>query len=715
VSTKPGAGHDPDNGNKLFLIEDSELRKRYGQVIGQIASSHTWNIEDVGSGLPQQINAPGSWPADWRIDPVKLACILRCADAAHIDDRRAPDFLHALTRREGISLQHWKAQNWLARVDLDQADPKRETLLFTSNHDFEPNDADAWWIAYDAIRLVDREITSSNSLLKLRPQNTISPEFSVKRVAGVSSPEAMSNYLRTRGWKPWHAELHVGNVEQLVKSLGGENLYGSDQKQHFAIVLRELIQNSRDAVIARRKLNDDFQGIIRISIWDNSDTPVLEIADDGIGMSERVLTGPFLDFGSSFWKSDLLNKEFPGLKSSDFRSVGRYGIGFYSVFMIAKNVQVASRRWDRGLDTICSLNFPHGLTLRPVFSTGHFPEFHGTASTIIRCALKANLKNKVSTHIFERPPKGELKVPIEEFIARLVCGLDVAIELRVNNTDWKRVHTPIEQIIANETAKLDWLRSITVSKHFDQSIQRLVVDGANRLRPIFSEGRLTGLAALNLNLQSQAPTICGLHSIGGLLSGGYNGIGGNRQYLGFMDQQSKSAKREPGSRVASEEELDKWVQDQLKLLQGRTITIPELFALTHHLCELNFDPSPFILALFFKGAQPTPILLTLEQVFERMKTEPIAFFKFNMMDHMEIHIAQNSYDNYLTFKATDNSSFLSLELDGSVPKHSNSFIGCIYRRAKKDGYSLKFELHANVARSLVGAADVLIMSLDKAA
>jgi hypothetical protein len=37
---------DPDTKDQLFLIDDSELRKHYGTIIGSIASSHHWPIEE---------------------------------------------------------------------------------------------------------------------------------------------------------------------------------------------------------------------------------------------------------------------------------------------------------------------------------------------------------------------------------------------------------------------------------------------------------------------------------------------------------------------------------------------------------------------------------------------------------------------------------------------------------------------------------------------
>ncbi len=178
-----------NGGPSFFLIEDVEIRSRYGGLIGKIASSHNWSIEDVNSRLRGQVNAPGGWQSEWRVDPIKIACLLRCADAAHIDNLRAPDFLFALLRRNGVSLDHWKAQNWLARVDGDQSDPTKTSLLFTSTKAFRPDDAEAWWVVYDAISVLDAEVRASNNLLLSRVQkDSSSPAFKMQRVTGANSP-----------------------------------------------------------------------------------------------------------------------------------------------------------------------------------------------------------------------------------------------------------------------------------------------------------------------------------------------------------------------------------------------------------------------------------------------------------------------------------------------------------------------------------------------
>lgn len=61
---------DPETKAQLFLIENNTLRKHLGKLIGQIAASHHWPIEDVANKLPNQVNVLPGFPRDWRIDPI---------------------------------------------------------------------------------------------------------------------------------------------------------------------------------------------------------------------------------------------------------------------------------------------------------------------------------------------------------------------------------------------------------------------------------------------------------------------------------------------------------------------------------------------------------------------------------------------------------------------------------------------------------------------
>jgi hypothetical protein len=76
-----------DPSDHIRLIEDTNLRNAYGQSIGRIAHSHHWSLERVTSELRDRIGAAGDLPGEWTLHEIKVACLLRCADIAHIDHR----------------------------------------------------------------------------------------------------------------------------------------------------------------------------------------------------------------------------------------------------------------------------------------------------------------------------------------------------------------------------------------------------------------------------------------------------------------------------------------------------------------------------------------------------------------------------------------------------------------------------------------------------
>lgn len=79
----------PGRDEKLMLLPDVGLRDAFGLSIGRIAHSHHWNGLDLIERLNSAVGSAPGFPAEWSIDEVKIACLLRCADAAHIDPPRA--------------------------------------------------------------------------------------------------------------------------------------------------------------------------------------------------------------------------------------------------------------------------------------------------------------------------------------------------------------------------------------------------------------------------------------------------------------------------------------------------------------------------------------------------------------------------------------------------------------------------------------------------
>lgn len=695
----------------FFLIEDTDLRSRYGALIGKIAASHNWSIDDVNSQLRNQVNAPGGWPADWRVDPIKIACLLRCADAAHLDDRRAPDFLFSLIRRSGVSLDHWKAQNWLARVDKDQSDPTGCSLLFTSNRTFKPADATAWWVAYDAVAVLDAEIKASNNLLSARVQKDKgSPAFKMQKVTGANSPIELTKTIETEGWIPTSAKIHVGNLEKLVKTLGGQNLYGGGD--NFAIVIRELIQNARDAIAARKAITQYFSGRILVKITRKNNTQTfVEICDNGIGMSERTMVGPLLDFGTSFWATDLVQSEFPGLRSSSFKPVGKFGIGFYAVFMVAIEVLVASRRFDEGISDVTNLLFPDGLTLRPILAKGGGGNYDTAWSTSVRITINEPI-DCVRCQLINKGSTNELQVPIQNYLAAVTTGLDVSVELQMESDTPVIVHENITDLSTPEKL-FNWIKNITFidvpGAHINSQAAEYVRSNYQRIKNIMHEGRLVGYAAL-LDIPL-TPSLQHLttDTIGGLTNYIARGTSG---YMGYMDNSPATAKRDAAQRVVPANILQTWANEQISILKEKNPTPEQFYWMASNLSELDLDP---IAIINFPVIVPPGEykLLSFDELFEILQRTSIASLINSQVGFAETNVQPMFINNLPTLRPLTAGSLIRFNVENEQPKYPFSLLGCLARLIKQQGRYLIYEVKPNIIMdAFYGPMDAMIIKLN---
>ena len=132
-------------------------------------------------------------------------------------------------------------------------------------------------------------------------------------------------------------------VSQLLKLII-HSLYS-----HKEIFLRELISNSSDALDKLRYLTltkDDFKSFTfdpKISIeFQDGDETTLTIMDSGIGMSKKELQDNLGTIARSGTKNFL--SKLSGDAKKDSQLIGQFGVGFYSSFMVADRVEVATKK-----------------------------------------------------------------------------------------------------------------------------------------------------------------------------------------------------------------------------------------------------------------------------------------------------------------------------------------------------------------------------------
>jgi len=446
----------------IYLIDNYELRDYYGDLIGQVAASHHWAPSKVAAEFAhRRVSCPAILaPARWEVDALKVALLLRTADAAHLDAQRAPWFLFSLRQPEGVSAEHWRFQ---AKIGQPSRTANGE-LRFTSGSVFPAHERGAWWLAFDTARMVDRELHSAHEIL----QEENRPLFAATRVLGVESASSFARLLPVRDWEPVDVAPRIGNVPRLIANLGGAALYG----EGLAAPLRELLQNGLDAVSALRALGsaEPAEGSIHVGVRTAGDDDWwLEVTDSGVGMSRHVLTNVLLDFGASLWSSDIMREELPGLAKAGFRSIGKFGIGFFAVFMLGDEVRVTTRRYEPSRDGSAihwQLRFENGLGSRPALvqpSRTEMLQRHGTRiavrmtdakvtamfETLIQRNPFASAFEKIFESIPGLPVANSAGIPRDQLLALLVGRLcpcsDVKITtqmgdgpkyLAVNSNDW---------------------------------------------------------------------------------------------------------------------------------------------------------------------------------------------------------------------------------------------------------------------------------------
>jgi hypothetical protein len=561
--------------NKLYLIDDSELRDSLAQLIGKIAASHNWDGSLLEGLLPQSQNAPGIMPQDWVIRPVKIACLLRCADAIQIDQRRALAFPFALHTPTGLSRLHWLAQQ-LAQPNVihDEGDGPG-AIEFTSQNDFTEGNADAWWIAHDLIKTANKELQDCYQLMK----DLNLPAFLVDRVAGAEGPLQLARHIRTAGWQPINAEVRATSVKQIINLFGGRLLYGNNP----VVPLRELIQNASDAVRARRALPDSdprFEGkvYVRLKKAPDADLWQLIVEDDGTGMSERVLSGALLEFGKSFWSSEEIQDEFPGLASADLRLSGRYGIGFFSCLMIADRIEVTSRRWDKGADQARKLVFRKGLELRPLISKElGTPLDH--LSTRVVLYISSSDASRLLT--ISSAPDDKSKITLKELVGRLCPCLDCDVLTSESDGSFELAHTRKWE----EVDTLQWCREVTYA---GPRAEKVTDEALTAIAPLIQvikgpSGETLGRAAISYrNIKA------GVKSIGALASAQ---IGFTTTHVGAIEYEPRSPRREPGD-LRGPGEVKVWASKQAELLAQEEITDSEKYTAAINVAEFRGDPTP---------------------------------------------------------------------------------------------------------------------------
>lgn len=356
---------------------------------------------------------------------------------------------------------------------------------------------------------------ASSALLK----DDASNKLYCKRVSGIDSPKSFAEFVKTDKWTPIDVSVRVSDPLRLARTLGGRHLYGRDELVPF----RELIQNSADAIRARRAIEGltDSYGKIVITLDahpNRGGKAVLTVEDNGVGMNERVLCGTLVDFGKSLWSSSDLRRELPGLRSTPFEPIGKFGIGFFSVFDLGDEVSVLSRKYDAGVGDTRVLEF-NSLSSRPIVRLAASSETSSQFSTRVKVTID---RDRVIKPQFTRlHPQDYVRGPVRRHrklisdLQRMVALLNIDVEVTDNLTGESFFHSALHLSQSSENFMQELFPEGL--PEFSQEEKDDIIRRVSNIHD--QQGRCVGRAALNVGniLEKNVPAL-GALSVGGLVS-----------------------------------------------------------------------------------------------------------------------------------------------------------------------------------------------------
>ncbi len=330
----------------------------------------------------------------------------------------------------------------------------------------------------------------------------------------------------------------------------------------------------------------NVSGTILVTIKEEAAGYWLEIEDDGVGMSERTLTGSLLDFGKSFWSSEAVKQEFPGLIGKGMTATGRFGVGFFSVFMLGDFFKITSCRYDSDFSATKTLEFRSGLTMRPIVRDALPTEHLQRGGTRVSVRLRENpyaengwLAQKAW---FKSVPQ---RLSLRAILGPLCPTLDVNLSIQEGPQA-----APV--LASNDWIPIDGQEFIGRLRRagYDNTDDKELAIPARHLRVLSEpDGRSVGRACIwgNTRIFSDSS---GCVTVGGLEASRLNGI------RGVLVGRVQTIARDSAMPIVSPRVLSAWASEQARILSQSSLSGDEKLNALAFVLQCGGDPEDLPIA-----------------------------------------------------------------------------------------------------------------------
>jgi len=370
-------GITPEMSHEMNRMLGS-LEPVFREDLAIVCESH--HLDDLGNTKKYPISRPYGDSSAESANVQYAAVILRTMDLLDITADRTPSIaFRIISPRDPISQGEWAKQNAVRNVraqvskngegNLDPELP-RDTIEVHARYE----DAEGFFGLNSYLTYAEGQIRQSFNWISQSNRRFHSEYMFPWR-------DIDQSQIETRGFidRPFAFTL---DQDRILELLTGHTLYNDS-----SVVLRELIQNALDAVRLAYGDEAGSDGKIQVS-WD-SKRGVLEVKDNGTGMTQEIIEQNFLHVGASYYQSSQFKKEHP-----EFSPISRFGIGVLSAFMVADQVEVTTSHKDEPQARKLELRTVHGRYLIRLLDKQLDPDAKelGDHGTVVRLHLRPSAK-----------------------------------------------------------------------------------------------------------------------------------------------------------------------------------------------------------------------------------------------------------------------------------------------------------------------------------
>ncbi len=306
--------------NKDLIIDNVSIIP----TLSKICQSHTKSLYDIDVTHDELIST-------FQVNSIYLCLILRLADILDFDRTRTPPEL--LDKIQSTrSFEEWKKHLSVLGVNISQ-----EKIIFQC----ECEKPKYQYIINKFLDIIEQEIVQCKDKCNSFPHDFVNYKLNLPLKIDRSK-------IKPKDDKYIYRELFIQlNKEKIIDLFMGSHIY-----RHPSLCIRELAQNSIDALTLRRALYqyyDSTEPKLEISFKHMLQEDGIESVickDTGVGMDLDDINEFFLISGNSYYQSYEFNHWKTKFKKKKIQCeiIARWGIGFFSCFMIGDHIKVFTRK-----------------------------------------------------------------------------------------------------------------------------------------------------------------------------------------------------------------------------------------------------------------------------------------------------------------------------------------------------------------------------------